>query len=77
MASRGSALSRAVKYFEEGDLREVRVAFQLVKETVEARLGQSAQAKLPFAKKARKARKPRVSEQVMAEMAKNETLANA
>ena len=38
MASRGSALTRAIKFFEDGDLREVRVAFQLVKEVVEARL---------------------------------------
>jgi hypothetical protein len=38
MASRGSALDRAIRYFEEASLREVRVAFQIVKETVETRL---------------------------------------
>jgi hypothetical protein len=38
MASRGSALSRARKYFETADLEEVEVAFELVARTVKARL---------------------------------------
>jgi hypothetical protein len=35
---RGSALSRAIGFFETGDLREARVAYQIVKEVMEDRL---------------------------------------
>lgn len=40
MGARGSQLQRAVTYFREAPLDEARVAFQLVKETVEARLAE-------------------------------------
>ena len=56
MASRGSALSRAIRFFEEGDLREVKVAFHIVHEIVETRL-KDAGAKVPV--RTLKARKPR------------------
>ncbi len=59
MASRGSALSRAVKFFREGDLDEVRVAFKLVEEAVEKRL-KAATADAP--KRTRRARKPRIGD---------------
>ena len=36
--SKGSALTRAVRYFKEGDLDEVEVAFELVKRVVTGRL---------------------------------------
>lgn len=54
MATRGSALSRSVAWFREGNLDEVRIAFALVKEIVEGRLNKSAQLTLPLAKKTRK-----------------------
>jgi hypothetical protein len=38
--SKGSALSRAVAYFREGNLDEVEVAFILVKKSVERRLAE-------------------------------------
>jgi len=38
LVKRGSALSRAIGFFETGDLREARVAYQLVKEVMEERL---------------------------------------
>lgn len=50
--SRGSKLSRAIEFFESADIREARVAFQLVKEVMEGRLAPS-QPKLKFARKAR------------------------
>ena len=53
--TRGTALSRAIRYFEEGDLREIRVAFQIVKETVEGRLSAARVAK-PVVKRARKSK---------------------
>lgn len=36
--SRGSALSRAIKFFEEADLREARAAFTIVEEVMDARM---------------------------------------
>ena len=38
MAGRGSALSRAIKFVEEGDIREVRVALQIMQEVFETRV---------------------------------------
>jgi hypothetical protein len=57
MASRGSAVTRAVKYFREADVDEMRVAFALVKEVVEGRLHTSSQVP----KAVRRGRKPRVN----------------
>jgi hypothetical protein len=79
MASRGSALSRALTYFEnEPDLNVVRIAFARAKEIVESRLNATAQAKmskLPFKKRVRQANKAAAA-QVRAD-AGNETLGNA
>jgi hypothetical protein len=76
MASRGSALSRALTYFEnEPDLNVVRIAFARAKEIVESRLNASAQSRLPFKKRVRQANKAATA-QVRAD-AGNETLGNA
>jgi hypothetical protein len=57
MATRGTALSRALTYFEnEPDLNVVRIAFARAKEIVEQRLNAVAQPKLPFKRRTRKAK---------------------
>ena len=73
--TRGTALSRAIRYFEEGDLREIRVAFQIVKETVEGRLGAARVAK-PVARRTRKA-KPNGEAAAVAASKDHESLASA
>ena len=78
MASRGSALTRALRYFKEADLEEAEVAFELVKRTLAGRQAESRkQAPTPT----RKPRKPRGSlgRTSSAEVAstEGETLANA
>jgi hypothetical protein len=74
MASRGSALSRSVRFFREGELDEVRVAFQLVKEIVERRL---AEAKQGAPAKTRKPRKSRQADAGVTTHAAGESLASA
>jgi hypothetical protein len=59
MASRGSKLQRAVDFFREGSLDEVRVAFQLVKEVVDERLAQAKRTGMGQAKAASTPRKKR------------------
>lgn len=66
MASRGSALQRAVSYFRSSGLDEARVAFQLVKEVVEARL---AEAKYSAKSQATAVDTPRRKRRTKAEMA--------
>ena len=76
MATRGTALSRALAFFrDEQDLDVVRVAFLRAKEIVESRLNATAQSKLPFKKRVRQANKAAAA-QVRAD-AGNETLGNA
>jgi hypothetical protein len=76
MASRGSALQRALKYFRESDVDEMRVAFTLAKEIVERRL-----AMVPRATEARqprqRTRKPKPAESPVAASRDNESLASA
>lgn len=43
--SKGSRLARAVQFFEEGDIREARVAFTLVNEIMAKRLGPKTAAR--------------------------------
>jgi hypothetical protein len=66
MAARGSKLSRAVAFFREGDLDEVRVAFTLVKEAVEKRL-----------KDVRPAAKPRKARRTKAQIAADQAASSA
>lgn len=55
---KGSALSRAVQFFRDGDMDEVRVAFTLVREVVKARLNINTASKAAgINKPARKARR--------------------
>jgi hypothetical protein len=58
MAGKGSAISRAIKYFEEADLREARAAFQIVVGVMNERAERSAQVPPQLAKKFKKTRKP-------------------
>lgn len=44
MSTRGSALDRAIKFFEESTLREARAAYHIVSEVMQQRLS-DAQAK--------------------------------
>jgi hypothetical protein len=76
MATRGSALDRAIRYFEEASLREVRVAFQIVKEVVETRLAgaQTAQEK---PKRVRAARKVNGDAAVIAGAKEHESLSQS
>ena len=58
MATRGSALSRALTFFREGQIDEVRVAFTLAKEIVERRLEQESRV-APNLVRAKRTRKPK------------------
>ena len=77
MASRGSALTRALKYFKEAELEEAEVAFELVKRTMAKRLSEVSKA----ASVPRKPRKPRGSlgrtSGAAVSSTEGETLANA
>lgn len=55
--AKGSALARAVRFFREGDIDEVRVARTLVNEVVDKRLGPQA----PRAKKAGRPKKAKAN----------------
>jgi hypothetical protein len=57
--SKGSALSRAVAYFREGNIDEVEVAFILVKKSVERRLAERDQRDKSQRKAAETPRKTR------------------
>jgi hypothetical protein len=57
MAAKGSKLSKAIGYFQESDLDEARVAYALVGEIINKRLGVGALALA--AKKTRKPRTPK------------------
>jgi hypothetical protein len=62
--ARGSALSRAIRFFEEGDIREVEVAFQIVKGVVEGRLAERQKAGPAVVRKRRRAQAPDVEKAV-------------
>ncbi len=57
MATRGTALSRALNYFRTADVDEARVAFQLTKEIVERRIATSNQAPKEVVRRATRIRK--------------------
>ena len=77
MASRGSALSRAIEFFRTANLDEARVAFQLASEVMDERLTVAATPE-PAAAKVRKprTRKPKADGAVSASN-ENESLASA
>lgn len=56
MSARGSKLSRAVQFFREGDVDEVRVAYTLVSEIVKSRITPTGKPK-----QSRGTRKPRLT----------------
>ena len=77
MASRGSALSRAIAFFRTANLDEARVAFQLASEVMDERLS-DARTPEPAAK-VRRTRKPRTQAGTtgIASPTQHETLADA
>lgn len=61
--SKGSALSRAVRFFREADLDEMEVAFELVSRTVKGRLAErdaKAKSQRKAAETPRKTRKTKL-----------------
>jgi hypothetical protein len=86
MATRGSALSRAITFFRTANLDEARVAFQLASEVMDERLT-DARTPAPVAKvkRTRKAKQKELAEATQAHkdirevaaLVKGETLADA